>query len=1255
MAKIDGFINQYSLSKTLRFKLIPVGDTLRNFNLNNMLAEDEKRAESYSKVKKIMDDYHRKYIEDILSSINSSPAFDSFLSELQLYSGLYYKMNKDDNEKQKMKKSEEHMRKILANAFTSTSTYKLLFKKEMIKEILPSYLDSINDDEGKKLVEEFNNFSTYFNGFFKNRENMYSEEEKSTAISYRCINDNLPKFLDNAKVFSSNKMNEKIFDDIKKLNEDFNGIYGTKVEDLFAVDYFINVLSQNDIEKYNSIIGGYTCSDGTKVQGLNEYINLYNQKVEKTNRIPKLKPLYKQILSNKGTISFIPEKFDSDDEVLSAISKFYAERQSEKVKSIEDTVSDIIKLFNNILEYDMNGIFIRNNLDLTEVCAGVFKYWGTVQNAWNNEYDASKNGKNTGSEKYLDTRKKLYKAVESFSIADIQRYGDSLCEEGENKCVAEWIKNEIIQKCADLADEYDKVNKLISVPYVQAKRLYNNDEATEIIKDALDSVKNLEHMLKILLGTGKEVNKDESFYGELVESFNRIQEIDELYDKVRNYMTQKPFKTDKIKLNFQNPQFLGGWDRNKETACSAVILRKNDNYFLAVMPKNYKKTFENIPCVRENEDKYEKVVYKLLPGPEKMLPKVFFSKKNISDYNPSKQILEKYNLGTHKSGENFNIDDCHNLIDFFKSSIRIHPDWCQFDFNFSDTSTYTNIGEFYNEVKNQGYKITFCDVPVSYIDTLVGEGKLYLFQIYNKDFSKNKKANGTPNLHTLYFRQLFSEENLENVVLKLNGESEMFYRKASINKNNIISHPKNQYIKNKNQDNGKKESVFEYDLIKDKRYTVDQFLVHIPITLNFTADGRTNINLETKIALKECDDNYVIGIDRGERNLLYVCVINSCGEIVKQFSLNEIINEYNGKLYKTDYHNLLEKREKERKQARESWKSIENIKELKEGYIGQVVHKICQLVEEYDAIIVMEDLNFGFKRVRGGKFEKSVYQKFEKMLIDKLNFYADKKKDPSEIGSVIHAYQLTNKFDSFKTMGKQNGFIFYVPAYFTSKIDPTTGFADLLHPHYTSIDSSKDFINKIDDISYNKTENYYEFMIDYDNFPKCNSDFKKKWTICSYGNRIKTYRNPDRNNEWDNLEVNLTEEFTKLFSKYDIDIYNNLKDQILLQSKKEFFKEFMFLFKLTLQLRNSETGNVDQDYLISPVKNADGKFYNSNEYKYSENAELPRDADANGAYNIARKGLWAISQIKACNNKDELKKVNLAISNKEWLEFAQKS
>ena len=471
----------------------------------------------------------------------------------------------------------------------------------------------------------------------------------------------------------------------------------------------------------------------------------------------------------------------------------------------------------------------------------------------------------------------------------------------------------------------------------------------------------------------------------------------------------------------------------------------------------------------------------------------------------------------------------------------------------------------------------------------------------------------------------------------------MFFRKKSINVSSP-THPANKPIDNKNALNKKKQSTFEYDLIKDRRYSVDKFQFHVPLTLNFKSRGTGNINIDVREYIKESNDIHFIGIDRGERHLLYLCVIDGKGNIVEQYSLNEIINEYKGNKYSTDYHNLLQERDKKRLEERSSWQTIEGIKELKQGYLSQVVHKISQLVVKYNAIVILEDLNMGFKRGRQ-KVESSIYQQFEKALIDKLNYLVDKSKAPSEEGGLLRAYQLTSKFDSFQKMGKQSGFLFYIPAWNTSKIDPVTGFVNLFDTRYDNVAKSQAFFNKFDSIRYNEKKDWFEISFDYNNFTAKAEGTKTQWTLCTYGTRIETFRNVDKNSNWDNKEVNLTEKWKSLFDDYSIKYDSNLKDAIILQSSKEFYVRLLHLMKLTLQMRNSITGT-EVDYMISPVADANGKFFDSRK----SDSSLPENADANGAYNIARKGLWIAQQIREA---EDLKKVKLAITNKEWLQFAQ--
>lgn len=77
------------------------------------------------------------------------------------------------------------------------------------------------------------------------------------------------------------------------------------------------------------------------------------------------------------------------------------------------------------------------------------------------------------------------------------------------------------------------------------------------------------------------------------------------------------------------------------------------------------------------------------------------------------------------------------------------------------------------------------------------------------------------------------------------------------------------------------------------------------------------------------------------------------------------------------------------------------------------------------------------------------------MLIEKLNYLVDKKADASVSGGLLNAYQLTSKFDSFQKLGKQSGFLFYIPAWNTSKIDPVTGFVNLLDTRYQNVEKAK--------------------------------------------------------------------------------------------------------------------------------------------------------------------------------------------------------
>ena len=1229
---------QYSLSKTLRFELKPIGKTLEHIEQKGLLTQDEQRAEEYEQMKGIIDRYHKAFITMCLRNckikVNNT---DDELDSLEEYSSLLSKSKRDADDEDKLEKIKENLRKQIVNAFKSGNTYGDLFKKELIKNHLP---DFVTDEEEKQVVEHFCNFTTYFTGFHDNRKNMYSDEAKSTAIAYRLIHENFPRFFDNLRSFAKISESE-VANRFPEIESAFSLYLNVEhIADMFHVDYFPVVLTQEQIDVYNNIIGGKTEEDGTKIQGINEYINIYNQHHPDV-KLPFLKPLYKMILSDKVALSWLPEEFENDEEMLTAINDFY---KSVQPVIFGDDENCIRHLLTNIAEYNTDHIYISNDLGLTGISQQLFDQYSIFEDAIKDEL--RRNVKQTPKEKrnpeLLEERiKNLFKKEKSFSIS----YLDSLIKDkGEDTIESYYAKLGAFDR-----DGKQTVNLLtqIEMAYIAAKEVldgkYDNinqsEEATKYIKDLLDAFKSLQHYIKPLLGSGEEAEKDNVFSSQLLNVWEALDVVTPLYNKVRNWLTRKPYSTKKIKLNFENAQLLGGWDMNKEADYASVLLRKNNQYYLAIMDKKHNHAFD-IETLPSDGACFEKIDYKLLPGANKMLPKVFFSKSRINEFAPSTDIQIAYRQETHKKGKNFNLADCHRLIDFFKQSIAKHEDWSKFPFHFSDTSTYEDISGFYREVEQQGYTIGFRKISESYIYRLVDEGKLYLFQIWNKDFSDYSK--GTPNMHTLYWKALFDKANLADVVYKLNGQAEVFYRKRSLQKENTTVHKALQPIKNKNTQNEKSTSTFDYDIVKDRRYTVDKFHFHVPITINFKSSGRPNINEHVLDIIRHHGIEHVIGIDRGERHLLYLSLIDLKGRIIKQMTLNEIKQQTGGN-YGTNYKELLAAREGDRAEARRNWKKIENIKDLKAGYLSQVVHVIAQMMVEYNAIVVLEDLNMGFMRGRQ-KIERSVYEQFEHMLIDKLNFYVDKKKEACAPGGLLHGLQLANKFESFNKLGKQSGCLFYVPAWNTSKIDPVTGFVNMLDARYESVESSRRFFSRFDVIRYNEEKNWFEFTFDYNNFHAKLDGTKTQWTLCTYGSRIKTFRNPAKLNQWDNEEVVLTDEFKKVFANAGINIHGNLKEAICSLAKREHLEPLMHLMKLLLQLRNSKT-NSEVDYMLSPVAE-NGVFYDSR----SCNGNLPIDADANGAYNIARKGLWVLRQIQDSKPGDKL---NLALSNKEWLRFVQ--
>lgn len=362
----DSFIKCYPVSKTLQFKLIPMFKTEENLNKFNIVSVDEEKSKKYVLAKPILDKCHKQYISDRLGSFNCD--WKMLYEEL-----LNFQKTKESATYEKVK---EEYQKAISKHLKSGSGYAELKPKAIIDSVVKDKSATyVLSDEEKDVLKTFNRFATYFEGYRQTRENIYSFGIAS-SIAYRIIEDNFPKFVANIKLF------ESLSDSLKnELNEKLSPLLnGRNLLDVFDPDGFKSVLTQEGIDFYNTLLGGIAESETEKIQGLNELCNLAFQQKKLDKKI-KFTALYKQILTDKDTISYLPTRFKTDKELLETVKeystiffdcvdKYCLELKMEKSKRMKRTNRRIIGL--NLFRQSHTSFNMENPLNITALNDFIF-------------------------------------------------------------------------------------------------------------------------------------------------------------------------------------------------------------------------------------------------------------------------------------------------------------------------------------------------------------------------------------------------------------------------------------------------------------------------------------------------------------------------------------------------------------------------------------------------------------------------------------------------------------------------------------------------------------------------------------------------------------------------------------------------------------------------------------------------------------------------------------------------------------------
>ena len=1250
------FVNQYQIAKTLRFELIPTKNTKEiiygKAKNKELLEADKQRAKDFIIAKEVIDRFHREFIDSVLNDIKKD---SSIIKTLQKCS---------------TEKGKDEMRKIISDHFLKDPQYKVLFGKELFakknekkeRAESPLYGYAKNKSE-KKVLESFVNFTTFFKGYLENRKNMYVSEKQTTAIAYRIANVNLPKYEENINIFSEIAKTD-LMDRLKKNKQLKKQLKGKSCKDIFSLDYYVNVWKQSEIDDYNDIIGV-----------INTDIKQYNDTLtdKKKSELPLMKKLYKQILGFKeeDKENWVFRGFNSDKEMLKCIGDFYEVYKSK----IDEKLRHLLESINT---FDLAGIHVHQKA-LRTMSGFMFDDRYAIARALIPQKP---------DETYEDYKERIKKGNKSLTIKDINKKANiDLCQY--------FSKHSFIRLTED-SDKREKkeIFENIHVAYNNAKEIINNakdyaerklagsgDE--EKIKKLLDSIKILQHFVQPLLGKGDEKKRDWGFYNEFTVLWEELLPLNNLYDKVKSRMTKKPFSQDKINVVFDvKGDFLRGWTDSKTensdngTQYGGYLFRRINaigeyDYYLGIS--------KNAHLLRRQEGAqgvFERLEYYQLVN--RTIYQNSYVGKNSYEEDKTK-VMETINTFATRAFKNEEeiVDEIKkkdtpgSMLTAIKnhSDTRYHELLKDKDFSIVNRILIDNLKNTMLSLKRipktQDYKDKHYFLFTEVIDDIEGicqnervfdyfsvsdeeisaaqkdvEKPLLLFKISNKDlsyaetFSSGKRTSrGTENLHTMYFKSLM--EGKQNVFDL--GSGQIFFREKSIPPK--VTHPAGIPIENKNERVRieRPDRTLDYNLIKDKRYTEDKYLFHLSVIINYPQQKlpkpenkksvnsfMAEFNKKTLEYLRQNkQDINIIGIDRGERNLIYLSLINAKGEhVTSDFPRSyNLINNF-------DYQKKLKQVAKDRDEERKNWTIPEKITDIKKGYLSQVVHEIASLAVRHHAIIVMENLSRGFKH---GRFpiEHQVYQLFENMLIEKLSYFAFKKNSPAEeYGNIKNGVQLAvpiNKSDWVN----QNGWLFYVPAGYTSKIDPATGFVNLFNMGKPA-DSLKKFFGAFDEITYRGGLFYFSFDYSKETFRKSRKDFTNTWTLSSYGVRIEKKRSED-----------LTSKFKSFFAKPEVNVpLENVSVKSVCNLSDEQLKELWGLFKLLLKMRNSSD---DQDYIISPVA-SNAPFKTG-----SDNPMHIADADANGSYNIALKGLYWHFYDFPTDENGYLK----YIKDEEWFQFIQ--
>src|SRR3989338_3121738 len=212
----------------------------------------------------------------------------------------------------------------------------------------------------------------------------------------------------------------------------------------------------------------------------------------------------------------------------------------------------------------------------------------------------------------------------------------------------------------------------------------------------------------------------------------------------------------------------------------------------------------------------------------------------------------------------------------------------------------------------------------------------------------------------------------------------------------------------------------------------------------------------------------------------------------------------------------------------------------------------------------------------------------------------------------------------------------YTRPNYTSQTDPEIGWRKNIYLKKGSEEYIKDqILAAFSEIGFDGKDYYFEYKVEHTG---------KIWKLYSGHDgkgldRFHTERNAK--GIWEPKAQDIRAILNDVFEKFDTNksLLKQMKDGVeLTKGKDEKYAKYTaweslrFAIDLIQQIRNTGITKRDSDFILSPVRDENGNYFDSRVYwdkeQRKEKCDMPSSGDANGAFNIARKGIIMNEHIK---------------------------